>query len=390
VFVGACRRLQVHDTNVSLALFALIFASPLTLYGVLYWEHTIGVALAFGGLCFVITTPPTRGFWTALSAGILLGVSVWFRSEMYAMIAGVLVLVSVAPWLRLGSILRFPLVSGLALAVGTLLTFNELTYGNLFGMHAMQVLETTTAMDRAKNAGKVFYIITRLLIDYFPLTLPAVGLAVIISRRTRGVSSVDRTLISRRVLWISALFPFGVALIAPNLQTGGDGGLQWGPRFLLVLIPLLCLLVAMGWEATRAWPTLWRASAQSCVVVTIIAGLVLNGWLGPRRIARSFDLSVPALERLRSDPAEVVVFAEWGGAQLMAGITSTKQTFLAADADALSRLSLAFLARGVTRFLYVSVEPKSLELHLKRGTLHITADQGQITLLAINEATLQN
>jgi hypothetical protein len=401
LFVGTCRRLQVRDTTVALALFALIFASPLTLYGALYWEHTIGVALAFGGLSFVIATPPAREFRAALSAGTLLGVSVWFRSEMYALIAVVLVLVALAPWLRLGSIRRLPLAIGVALAVGVLLAFNQFTYGNLVGMHAIQVLESAPATGRAENAGKVFVIITWLLIKYFPLVLPAVGLAVMASWRPRAVSGVDRTLISRRVLWTSAFFPLGVALIAPNLGTGGDGGLQWGPRFLLVLIPLLCLLVAIGWEATRAWQTLWRASAQSCIVVTIVTGAVLNGWLGPRTIAQKFALWPTPLERLRSDPAEVVVFGKWWMPQHMAGITAAKQTFLAADTDALGRLSSALLARGVTRFLYVSYEPKSLELPLDRGTLHIVADQGsnltptalgahEPPVLAINEATLQN
>ena len=403
LFVGTCRRLRVHETTIALTLFALIFASPLTLYGALYWEHTIGVALAFGGLRFVVATAPDREFRAALWAGTLLGVSVWFRSEMYALIAVVFVLVALAPWLRLGSIRGSPLVIGVALFVGVLLAFNQFAYGSLVGMHAIQVLESASVTGRAENAGRVLVIFARLLVKYFPLILPAVGLGVITSRRPRAVSGVDRALVSRRVLWMSALFPLGVALVAPNLQSGGDGGLQWGPRFLLVLIPLLCLLVAIGWEATRAWPTLWRASAQSCIVVAIVAGSVLNGWLGPRTIAQDFALSLPALERLRSDPAEVVVFGEWWMPQKMAGITAAKQTFLAADTDALGRLSSALLERGVTRFLYVSHEPKSLELPLDRGTLHIVAGQGSNLTptasgthepwrptLAINEATLQN
>jgi hypothetical protein len=204
LFVGICRRLQVSETTVALALFALIFASPLTLYGALYWEHTIGVALAFGGLSFVIAAPPAREFRAALSAGTLLGVSVWFRSEMYALIAVVLVLVALAPWLRLGSIRRLPLVIGVALAVGVLLAFNQFTYGNLVGMHAIQVLESAPATGRAENAGKLFVIITSLLIKYFPLILSAVGLAVMASWRPRDVSGVDRMLISRRLLWTSA------------------------------------------------------------------------------------------------------------------------------------------------------------------------------------------
>jgi hypothetical protein len=106
-------------------------------------------------------------------------------------------------------------------------------------------------------------------------------------------------------------------------------------------------------------------SAQSCIVVTIVTGAVLNGWLGPSTIAQKFALWPTPLERLRSDPAEVVVFGKWWMPEHMAGITAAKQTFLAADTDALGRLSSALLAHGVT---HVSYKPKSLELPLVRGT----------------------
>jgi hypothetical protein len=57
-FYIVCRCLHLGSTSIFIGLATLIFASPLTLYGAMFWEHTIAVAIAFYGLSIISIVPP--------------------------------------------------------------------------------------------------------------------------------------------------------------------------------------------------------------------------------------------------------------------------------------------------------------------------------------------
>jgi hypothetical protein len=388
VFVRTSRLLSIDETSTSVGLFALIFAAPLTLYGSLYWEHTIGVALAFCGLSILLAPSSTRGFWMTLAAGLALGSSIWFRSEMYVLNAIVLGLAGIAFLLGRRDVRPIPLAIGMATGLAVLLAFNQIAYGIVTGLHALQIIEPMQ-IGRAENATRVFLSMALLLCLTFPLIIPVFGANLPVTEDTKAQLSADAARAGNLILLMLLLFPIGVSFIAPSVAdgAGGDGGLQWGPRFLLILIPLSCLLLAIGWQRIRVWPTKQRKWAQACVVMALLAGVAVNVGIGPWRVAKRVAPIAQTLDLLRSDPSEIVVFEDWWGPQALVGLTNSKKMFLVKDPAALAQLSSTLRENGVTRFLYVAHQPKSLDVPLPNGSLKIVAGVG--FPLAISEAILQ-
>jgi hypothetical protein len=358
MFVWACRRLDTPEPTLALGLFTLIFASPLTLYGALYWEHTLGVALGFGGLCALISSR-SRGCTARLFAGLLLGLSVWFRSELFALVGVSLLLVLLARdrfrWLAL--------FAGCAAAVGLLLGLNQVFYGDWRGMHAIQVLQTdASVLDRALNALEVYRRTGWKLLEFFPPLVPCIALAMFAARRGARTSPPDASLVARGGVLFCVLFPVTVALIVPSVKTGGDGGLQWGPRFLILMIPVLCLLGCVGWPLTAGWPRVWRRAALAVIAAAVGVGVFQNSWRGPGELDDHLAGRAIALRALRADPTQVVVFGTWWAAQEMSSLAADRPIFLALDDQELTRLARGLLANGVRRFLFVVPPPDSFDL----------------------------
>src|SRR6185436_4287470 len=89
-----------------LAAGLLAFASPITLYSALFWDHTFALVLAFEGtrLLLLRRGGAAPGPGAAAAAGALVGVSGWFREELFFW-GGLLAAVTiVGPWLRLDTI----------------------------------------------------------------------------------------------------------------------------------------------------------------------------------------------------------------------------------------------------------------------------------------------
>ena len=72
---------RVHDTDGWLAFWVVGVASPITIYALDFWEHSIGVALAAWAVVFLfdsVTRDERRG---AIIAGVLLGSAATMRTE---------------------------------------------------------------------------------------------------------------------------------------------------------------------------------------------------------------------------------------------------------------------------------------------------------------------
>jgi hypothetical protein len=67
-FVLLLKRCRIQPIFIALAVFLLVFCSPLALYGVMFWEHLPAVLLLFAGVS-VIVSPP-RKIWTAAALGL--------------------------------------------------------------------------------------------------------------------------------------------------------------------------------------------------------------------------------------------------------------------------------------------------------------------------------
>ena len=151
----ATRSLGARQGWTAAAVVAVAFGSPLLLYGAMFWEHTLGVALALLGF-HLAHAPPTRR--RAAGAGALLGVAAWLRPELLVLAA----LAAALPWAAAGrpaagaatgglDVPRWPLAAGVASAVGAFAAWNAWCYGTPVGLHGGSVTE---AFDSRRAAGR--------------------------------------------------------------------------------------------------------------------------------------------------------------------------------------------------------------------------------------------
>ncbi|MGB3294047.1 MAG: hypothetical protein WBB01_13760, partial [Phormidesmis sp.] len=175
-----------------IGLVSLIFASPLSLYGGMYWEHTLAVALAFWGVSTLLFPGrPLLSRRQAIISGILIGLSVWFRPEFLCLVAAVSLLAAVGWWFprwRLSIPLTFTkaalLVGAMIAMVGVFFALNNSIYGHPLGIHAIQIVEESTLKTQILQAKAGYEQMLGSLIRYFPVTV-FVGLAALTSLALR-------------------------------------------------------------------------------------------------------------------------------------------------------------------------------------------------------------
>jgi len=311
---------------------ALALGTPLMIYSITFWDHILVVAMAAGafmvvGRAFDEAEPiPVRYL---LMAGALLGLGLWLRNEMY-----VLAIAVVLAWLVAGSGRRLKglaaLVAGLVIPAGILWAINSHLYGTPLGWKGRDLVTTRlngtihAAVGRSTAVG---WVTDRLSNAYYQLVSPdfyafsrsavaagaalAVGLVLaglLIRTGVRrhagglvllgGVVSLftslgilsGRTMVSgllpsmpfvilvllpgpltrrERFLWLTIGF-FVTAIIV----TGTHGGLQWGPRYLLPIVPALVWLGALAaGRARTAAPSVWprlRLVAGGLIIVSAL------------------------------------------------------------------------------------------------------------------------
>jgi hypothetical protein len=352
-FLLLARRAGMGPETAALALAALVFASPLTIYGAIYWEHTLAVALAFGGIAILATeegegAPP----WPTAGAGALVALSAWFRSEHAWLVAVMAALALASRRVGLG-LRRAPLLAGLLVPMVALAAVNAAIYGDPLGAHAFQVRESLPLAVRVSNAVATQGRLLRLLAEYVPVAVPALGLAISVMARGRrgGADRADRLL-----AWASGVYVALLPAILPRPETGGDGGKQWGPRFLLVAVPLLLALAARSaprLAAIRARGV--RAAVAGAFLAGIVLGAHRNAWVGSRELSRDYsERMLPLLEFLRSDPARIVAASEQFAAQEMMALAGDRRFFFVKSAEDLERLGVAARRHGQPRFLFLS------------------------------------
>jgi hypothetical protein len=353
-FLAVCRRLGAGPVETALGLGAVAFASPLTLYGAMYWEHTLAVALAFGGLALLLERDgTTESKARALFGGALVALSGWFRSEHLWLVAVTAALALASRPLGLG-VRRVRLVlAGLTAPVVLLFAANAALYGHPLGVHGLQVTEPLGASVRLSNALTTLPALLRLLASFFPLAVPALAIALPAIVRRRDEDGAP----ARLLAWASLLYVVLLPAILPRPETGGEGGRQWGPRFLLVVIPMLCAAgVLSARRLARMRPRAWGAATAAALAVAGAIGAWQNAWRGPRELRRDYASRMrPLLEYVRRDPSIAVAASEQFAAQELVALSGEKRFFLARRPADLERIGAALLRTGGDgRYLFLS------------------------------------
>jgi hypothetical protein len=340
------KRCGVAPSKIALALFILVFCSPLTVYGSMYWEHVPAVLLLFAGLAFIARTP-TR-ISAAIILGLISGLSVWLRPEailmnlLYALAAIVL-------YFREKQPVYIGFVTSLFICILCFFIFNKVEYGSILGLHGQQVVnsddpDTRITVGHAasnfwqnnyKSIRHFFFILLLLPVVYRLFTLPK-----------------DRDL--RPGLLAAIVFSFSI--LAP-FMVPNDGGRQWGARYFLPLIPIVIVGLCLAdkkWDLFKSWKRpVWLTTFIFLCVLYSFYHNTYRGGLNDLRWSYSQRIK-PAFDSIGDKPGNVVVIFAPYQAYELGYLFNKAYFFLAPCDDSLRKLLPLLKQQGIHEYTYVS------------------------------------
>lgn len=343
-FVLLLKRCGIRPVMIALALFLLVFCSPLALYGVMFWEHLPAVFLLFAGLAFIVNTAPAR--LSAIFLGIVSGLAVFLRPEALMMNFLYGVAVIILYW-RSKRPLSIAFLAGLSIPIAAFFTFNVVEYGSLLGIHSRQVFvdnDPDTRMTWAHGLSNLWqnnYISTRHFV-FVLLLIPLIVRAIVKrdnDRRPLVLAGV--------VIAFSLLTPW----VLPN-----NGIVQWGARYFLPIIPVT--LVAL-FLAERQWQVFHHRLMPAWLLVSTVMGTLYcfyrntHGggykemrWRYNQRLTQTYHL-------IDSQPANVVIVSDHWMINDFAYLFDKDYFFAASGNDSLRRLLPLLRENGVRRYIFV-------------------------------------
>jgi hypothetical protein len=349
-FAVVSRAAGLGDALAAIATATLVFASPLTVYGAVYWEYTLAVCLAFMGLSLLVplSAPVSKG--GVVLGGFLLSLSGLVREELFGLVGLVASLILVSPWLppaRAAGIHRHRARALWSMAAGVclFLAANWLVYRRPLGLHSILGLEDFPAESRVSFAIDLFRHLGPEFFRYFPVAAFA------------GTPFLLRALGHRASLAPAAWLWLGLAcayLVGVMAVLPSSGGKQWSPRFLLVLVPITCLLATLALaEGLRSPRRLVRALS-----VVVFGGLWLigserNTLQGSADLRRTYERRAVALSGLRALPSRFIAVSHQFISQQAEALFAEKRLFLTRSGRSLRMVAEALAARGETTFVFL-------------------------------------
>ena len=355
----------------------LLFATPAGFYGVVFWEHTLAVAVTTAGILLVLRNRPTAG-------GFVLACGIPFREEGYVAIASVVVALLVTR--RFREIVGF--VSGTLLVLVPLWIGNAIAFGHPLGLHAtVYGAMPATVLDRFTNFfvylfefssrspwREILPLPAIALIALSPLrssppvirlrvalacaaALAAVAFAALLMRtetpmretlHTQGlVGAVPFAIViacaAREIpRFLTAVIASALVLSCLVLNQA-DMGVVWGPRHFLWLMPLVVVGVM---RAAQAIP-------RTVLALLIVAAVAIE-LHGAALLAKKLAFSGELVATVKSaSPRVIVTDVFWVPEDLAAVYLEVPILFVQNDrqlASLLERLPKA----GIDRVLFVA------------------------------------
>ncbi len=380
---------------------ALGLGSPLVPYAASFWDHAPAVALAAVACALLVrgleeSSPRALGL-----AGFLVGLGFWLRNEMYVLAAAFLV-----GWLLFGAPRvygAFALGAGMVAAGAPLWAWNASLFGHPLGYKGASLVASRAEAVATAAGGE--WGAQRLLVAYYQLvntdfygltwrhlwtslavTAAFLAAVLLLGVGVRGRSErlvalgglvavasalfvvAGRSAVSgllpafpalllafvpgRRERWERLLWGVGLGFAVGVVLTGTRGGVQWGPRYLLPILPALTWLAFARVDRIRTHvPELWP------VVRALAAALVGAGVLvqasGIDQLEQWTARNRAGMDGLRRARTEVVVTSfEW--IALLAGpVYFEKKLMLVQTPEDLRALVQRFATHKVPRWTYV-------------------------------------
>ncbi len=346
------------------ALISLIFTSPLTLYGGMYWEHA--PAAFFAAIPLILVLQDRKAAWTpvrTIALGCLSGAGVFLRPEALVCVACAIGVCFLYPQKgrRRDTALFF---AGFMVAVGTFLAANLLIYGTPLGQHSTQVVNehAVSFLSALKIVGRALLLPVELCRYWPSCVFAAVCLPFVLQ-----TSYLRKRELLTCVFVIVASIPL-IALIVPNA-----GGEQWGPRYLLVLAPWCAVAIGLVVDAiTQCCELRMKGLALVLLSICLVLGLKINTWDGTRRLAENYRFRVfPALQTIREQPQQFVVVSHQYIAQELAALVDTKTLLRIRDEEDWNRIEEVLIQSGVRSVLFVAFNgtspPEGMRSYSKIG-----------------------
>jgi hypothetical protein len=346
-FHSAAKSYGLSSQAIAFGLASLVFASNLTVYSAMLWEHTLAVAMAFAGLLvalpgsrLVTKTPRT------IYCAFLLGFSAWIRPECACMIGACF---GILPLSDLPRRQKWIFVAAALSSLLLLVCFNLLLYKHPLGLQSLQVTEDAY---EASQHISVFRLLPTLLVGflaYCPLSLAAIILPIFGTRNS--MAGIDKT---ARSIWIAiGLFCALSVFILP-----APGGKQFGPRYWLPIIPFICLILAFQMNRYLEFTNERSRFAAWMFWGFFSIGIAVNSVYGTIVVYRDYRNRVlPALNYVQTSPDSVIIVDLQWTAQELAASFRNKIFLRTNNGDGLVILCDNLKKAGVQNFLLI--KPKS-------------------------------
>ena len=349
----AMRRTYIDPWIIALLIASFIFAMPITLYSATFWEHTLGLALAFAAIAYTLRHDdcPSGRIAPAL-AGALLGLAVWFRPETLALVA--VLLPAALVWRRRALGVRgwTAYCVGCAAAIALFFALNIWIYGHPLGTHAIQMTSGSHAVHGLRDTIDRAISLVRLTVRYAPIGAFMVFLLAVLAWKKKLDLRAEYVYLLAVAI---AFFPL-MAVMVPT-----DGGFQLGPRFAFIMFPPMMLACAYAWRAMPRSRGL-RAVGVAVLLLTILAGAKRSALGETRWLAEQYrDRVLPAYEFAAAREETVIAVSRVEVTLELGGLMERKDFFAAFDDQQFAKLLDGLHEQKIDRFLFIAFGDQAAE-----------------------------
>ena len=307
---------------------------------------------------------------------------------------------------------KLALFTSMFLTVGSFFLTNKLIYGHALGIHAIQVVTKNSSLsERLLSAWDNLQGMSLALLVYFPIIyFPIIYLIVYLLQQIRSKNNSKLLVITCSVtlifsiislgaiaislgsfrniieffllpsiLLVISLFAFkdiqlklnlplvltylacilfviGVSILVP-VGTAGliAGGKQWGPRFLLLLMPIISLVTAIELHNLQTQNKL-RAKYWLYFLITclLILGIYKNTLQGTAFLQKNIINTIPAVNFLNQNSNQTIAIShQFVGQVLEPAINKDKIFFKVDNQPDLIKLSQALVQQQQAKFTYI-------------------------------------